>query len=444
MLSRLLHLEGNELKRLLPFFGLYFLVFCLLSMADGLSLALFVKRVGAASLPRYYALTAVLNLAVIAVYVSRAERLGSAKTFQLILAMTGAAFLGAYLSIEGISGGAGRAYGLLFAAREVAYTLLVMHFGTFLQDYFTRVELNRVLMVVYSGGRVGGIAGGALLELLATQVGLSSALLACIGISLLTMVGVALVARVASVVGSDADERSDEGLVRGDETEALERDALTSMRGFIAFAYRSPLVRWTSISSLVFMVARWVLNFQYNSYFERHFASDVELAAFMGRYTVIALSLSLGLQLFVMSRLVRAIGLKASNLVYAVLVSLALGANALHMGFGQAVASRALETELRFGMRNPVNQLIVNKLSRSLRVRVRAFSLGVLVPVGTLLGSGLLALLAGAGGALVGVLGVIAGAGYLGSCVGVNGSFLDSRGRARWATREEEPCRSES
>jgi ATP/ADP translocase len=444
MLSRLLHLEGNELKRLLPFFALYFLVFCLLSMADGLSLALFVKRVGAASLPRYYALTAALNLAMIAVYVARAERFGSTKTFQLILAMTGATFLGAWLSIEGFAGEAGRAYGLLFAAREVAYTLLVMHFGTFLQDYFTRVELNRVLMIVYAGGRFGGIAGGLALELIATHLGLSNALLACIGLSVITMVGVTFTRRALSHVESPEDERSDAGLVQGEDAESLERGALRSIRGFLTFALRSPLVRWTSISSLVFMGARWVLNYQYNSYFELHFASDVELAAFMGRYTMIALTVSLVLQLFVMSRLVAAIGLKASNLVYAVLVSVSLGANAIHMGFGQAIASRALETELRFGMRNPVNQLIVNKLSKPLRVRVRAWSLGVLIPVATLMTSGALAIFAAGTGALVGVFGVVLGAGYLGSCVGVNGSFREGAATPPPARAGEEPCRSES
>lgn len=427
MLSRLLHLEGDELKRLWPFFGLYFLLFCLLSMADGLSLALFVKRVGADALPRYYALTAAANLAMIGLYVARAERLGSAKTFQLILAMTGATFLGAYLSIEGIAGGAGRAYGVLFAAREVAYTLLVMHFGTFLQDYFTRLEMNRVLMVVYSGGRVGGIAGGALLETLATRFDLSSALLACLVLVAASMLVVSMTARFQRPVESEADERSDEGLVRDASIEELERRALTSLRGFVVFAWRSPLVRWTSISSLVFMIARWVLNYQYNTFFETHFGSDVELAAFMGRYTTIALTISLFLQLFVMSRLIRAIGLKSSNLVYGVLVSISLGANALHVGLAQAVASRALETELRFGLRNPVNQLIINKLSKALRVRVRAFSLGVLIPVGTLLSSGALALLAGFGGTLIGVFGVLVGAVYWGSCVGVNRSVHEAK-----------------
>src|SRR2546421_237459 len=62
-------------------------------------------------------------------------------------------------------------FGVLFVTREIAFTLVLMHFGTYLQDYFTRSELNRVLPVIYGGGRVGGIAGGWLLEHLSGTLG---------------------------------------------------------------------------------------------------------------------------------------------------------------------------------------------------------------------------------------------------------------------------------
>src|SRR5690606_15782471 len=103
-------------------------------------------------------------------------------------------------------------------------------------------------------------------------------------------------------------------------------------------------------------------------------------------------------------------------------------------------------SELRFGMRNPINQLVVNKLSKPMRVRVRAFSLGALIPVATLFASAVLTVVTRSGGAFVGAFGFVAGVGYFASCVGVNGSFFDGResSRARDDGRSEGACRSES
>ena len=55
-----------------------------------------------------------------------------------------------------------------------------------------------------------------------------------------------------------------------------------------------------------------------------------------------------------------------------------------------AIFARLVETELRFGLRNPITILITNKFSKSLRTRVRAWTMGVLNPLATLTASGML------------------------------------------------------
>src|SRR5262249_52592272 len=165
-----LFLRPGELARAWPFFGLYLLLFGAFTLADGLSLALFVKQAGAAQLPRSYALTAAANLVLIGGYVLVAERLGGARMFLLILTATAAVYAPAWVALRWRGGGAGW-LAALFVTREIAFTLVLMHFGTYLQDYFTRAELDRVLPVVYAGGRVGGIGGGWLLERLSPALG---------------------------------------------------------------------------------------------------------------------------------------------------------------------------------------------------------------------------------------------------------------------------------
>src|SRR5262249_10583452 len=144
-------------------------------------------------------------------------------------------------------------------------------------------------------------------------------------------------------------------------------------------------------SSVLYMVVRWFLNYQYNHFFEGYFADSAALAEFLGRYTQVALLLSLLLQLFVVNRLVAWVGLRGAYLGYGALVCGGALVCAPPMRVGVAVFSRLLETELRFGLRNPLMQLLTNKFSKALRIRVRAWTMGVLTPLGTLTSSALLA-----------------------------------------------------
>ncbi|MCI0459514.1 MAG: hypothetical protein L0Z62_21395 [Gemmataceae bacterium] len=133
MLRRLLFLQHGELRRLLPFFGLYLLVFAALTLADGLSLALFVKKAGSDRLPLAYALTALANLVLIGLYLLAADRVGAVRLFQAILAGSAVAYLAAWAAVRWGGGGEGW-YGLLFVSREITFTLVLMHFGTFVVD----------------------------------------------------------------------------------------------------------------------------------------------------------------------------------------------------------------------------------------------------------------------------------------------------------------------
>src|SRR5262245_28645225 len=158
MLRKLLFLDEGDLGRLLPFFMLYFVLFSALSLADGLSVALFVPIVGAARLPFAYGCVAVANLVLMSGYVSLADRIGSVRLFGLILGATALVFATVWVLLATAPRSALGCI-VLFAGREISFTLILMHFGTVLQDFFTREELNRVLTVIYAGGRLGGIAG---------------------------------------------------------------------------------------------------------------------------------------------------------------------------------------------------------------------------------------------------------------------------------------------
>src|SRR5437879_980071 len=78
-LRDVLFLKPDELERAWPFFLLYLLLFSAFAVADGVSVALFVKQVGAGHLPFVYALTALANLALVGGYVLWTERIGGTR-----------------------------------------------------------------------------------------------------------------------------------------------------------------------------------------------------------------------------------------------------------------------------------------------------------------------------------------------------------------------------
>jgi ATP/ADP translocase len=422
MVDRILYLQAGEFRRLLPFCGLYLVLFVALSLADGLSLTLFVKRVGTASLPACYAVTAVINLLLIVGYVLAIRRTTTRRIFAAILAGGATVCLGVWGASVLFDAG-DSPYSVLFVAREALFTLVLMHFGTFLQEWFSRDQLSRVMPIVYAGGRIGGIVGGALLE---AGSGLTSP------VHLLPVVGGLMAVGIAGLLLIPArteplidDEPQPAGPPSGDfPTDAAspraDAEAIDSVSGFVTFLRTSGLLYWTTITTVIFVGCRWVLNYQYSVFFENHFTDEAALAAFMGRYTQYALLISLLLQLFVINRLVAWIGLRGAHCVYSVLLLGGFGLNLLPMTLGSALISRFLESELRFGFRNPVAQLIVNQFTRAQRIVVRAWSLGALIPCSTLVISLILRLVAtGSGQFAVSLLGAAAGAGYFATSFGL-------------------------
>src|SRR5262249_22497668 len=270
------------------------------------------------------------------------------------------------------------------------FTLVLMHFGTYLQDYFTRQELNRVLPVIYAGGRVGGIAGGRLLEDLSALLGPLDVVPVFVGLCLASMLVLVVISHGRPRVHAPEAAHGDPGTDPVAGGPAAQQQACVSIGGFLHFAWASPLLFWTTVCSLLYMVVRWFLNYEYNRFFETYFADSTALAEFLGRYTQVALLVSLAVQLLVVNRLVAWLGVRGAYLAYGVLLCTGTLASIPPMTLAVAMLCRLIETELRFGLRNPLMQLLSNHSSKPLRLRVRAWTIGVLTPVGTLTASLLL------------------------------------------------------
>jgi ATP/ADP translocase len=378
MLSRLLYLEPCQLRRAWPFFALYLVLFAALTLADGLSLALFIVRVGTDQMPRFQALSAVCVMLSVCCYLRAAGRLDGVDVFTRILALPLLLFvlIWAALCLNILDD---RALGLLFLVREVTFTVVLLHFGAYLQDHFTQAELHRVMPMIYAGGRFGGIAGGAALEHLSRFTEPANLLLLLAGLLGVSIVGLQAMERFVT----RAEKRSEVAAV-GWPCDHKPADASNSLRGFLSLLWCSPLLFWITLATVTLFWCRIGIAFQCNRCFERDFAGEAELSAFLGRYAQIALIASSLFQLFILSRMVDWMGLRGAHLIYAALVAAAALCGGSNMSLAAAVFGRFVEVELRYSLRNPLAQMTVNRLHGPLRTQCRAWSMGILIPATTL------------------------------------------------------------
>lgn len=385
------------MRRLSPFFVLYLCLMTMLTLGEGGALALFVKQVGAEKLPLYYGITAPITFAIVVFYIWFAERLANTTLFRLILYMSLLLFGVGALLIYGRTYWDNilhfhlineLAYGSLIVGRELSFSLILIHFGSYLQDFFKRDELIRYTSFIYSGGRFGGILGGGIVLLLSSGVGLLHFIDLYFVLGLTCFVLLAIISHHRKPKGLIADQKI---LIQQQEQDAGPTEiSAPTMQSFWEYFKQSKLFLWVSMSTFFFILCRWALNFEYNRFFESYFPTAEAMGRFLGTYTMVAMAVGIVIQLLVIHRILDKLGVGKTFLTYGFVVLTGFMGFLVFPSIVTAVACRFIESELRLSYRNPVSILISNSFDRLHRKRARAFSLGLIIPLATLVASGLL------------------------------------------------------
>lgn len=335
-------------------------------LADGIVQALFLERVGAQYLPGLFALNAVLDVLAGALYLRLARGRPHGSFFVTLLLGTAAMTLGLRALLLA---GHPAVFVAAYALHGVATMVGALHWGTFLLDFFDQSRTGRVFPVVYSGARIGGIAGGLALATLA-RLGTENLL---IGVAVL-QAGAALVARaLAKAVPEVRAAHAGEG------------GALAEVRQGLGLARVSPLLRALAAGAVAMVLVRMTLRYLSGDALSSEM-NEAALARFLGQYTAIANALGFVFQVLLMPRLVMRIGVAGANLAYAILCVVALGGMAASSGIWTAAAARLVDAELKDAMKTPLSALFYGALPPASRARGRAFVLGLAVPAGAIAG----------------------------------------------------------
>lgn len=378
MLARLLNLQPPEMRSIAFLWLLYLLFSAATQLGDGVNQVLFLKRVGVGYLPHMFVVKAVLDVVVAVLYVPLAAHLGHPRTLSLLLALGG---LGVLILWIPAGSGLPLAYPVLYGFIEALSTLLKIHWGVLLLDHFSEEAARRVFPLIYTGARLGAITGGVMLSALARPLRAPNLLLLTGGLYLVSG-GLSL-----------GIKRTDDSPARDMAREAAAGRIIHLKQG-LSVGFGQPLLKSIALATAAMVLCRYGLRYLYSESFAASF-DEVGLASFYGVYIALANGGSIVLQVLVTPRLLMHVGVTLTNLIYA------LGILAVYLGIGlwpgllTAVVARLMETELKAAVKTPLSNLFYGAIPAAQRAAGRAFILGLVVPLFTLVASAVLATPAG-------------------------------------------------
>lgn len=404
-LGNLLSIKSNEWEGVLNFF-LVLLVFSFgFSFARSISMALLVGELGGNKLPIMYILidlTAMMGFIRYAHYTNKFSGLSILKFLLLSTALFSVIaqllfLLTAYWLPE-----QKWVYGFFFVGSSFFFIIISIHIGTVVASYFTAYQAKRVTHIINAGIPIGSILGGSslliLLKIFQVEpqylVGMFSG--ACFCAFLL----VRIVDRFSSPV------RIGETQMKGS------KNPLRELMSAFKYTLASKLMIFMSLCLILFVITQKFLEYQYQTViYVIVYKSVAERTAFFATYEIFANLALFFFQLFFTSRIVMAMGVGASNLVYPVLSTLAALALFIYF-FGKAlnpildnssmtimlilgIVTQFINQEMRWALRTPTNNFLFNAIPPALWGSNKAFLNGIVFPLSTLMASALLIFIMG-------------------------------------------------
>jgi ATP:ADP antiporter, AAA family len=313
--------------------------------------ALFLARLPPTQLPWVY-----LAMALVAVLLSElpsAGAKGRMRGLGLSAALVGAALvtfafwaLGSWKSPWALRA--------LYVWTGLVGSLVVVEFWLILGEIFTITQAKRVYRIVGTGSVLGAVAGAGLARLISMRLNADDLLLAAAAAMLATGLGPALLLRRPEASAGVAGP----GHIPHSLSEIRER------------LRQQPYVTRLAGLTLVSTVALTLADYVFKSAVADHIPAD-QLGTFFATVYMVLNLLALLTQLFLMSSLLRGLGLHGAMYVLPSLLALGAGAVAFGGGLVAALLLKGADGALRQSVHRTCNELLFLPIPDGLRARVK-------------------------------------------------------------------------
>lgn len=365
-LAKWLQIFPGEGKVVAYALALNFLLGIGMAIGSGSSESLFFKQFGVEYVPHTLFATALLLFFFGIIYAAVADRITHATLAIRLIALVTALLLALWLSMRA-GGGRGAILGY-YLCFTVTAELLISHSYQYFQGFFDATQGKRLVPLISAGQRLGGIAGGLLVGIMARHFPIENLILAWV----VTLILSALL--IASW---------HKGEPRRSAGSAMRRiGPLRSIGEGLRYARSSRFMQLTAAGVFGMMVLVSTQNYLASTVFTRHFADTRALAEFFGWYLVFVNTLTLVLQSAFTGRLLRKFGLKTMNLVFPLTSLATFGLMTLSASLGAAMLAQLNSRGLLRAFRHPVYNLYFHAIPAHLQGRASAMQVGLVVPLG--------------------------------------------------------------
>jgi len=322
--------------------------------------SLFLVQLEPSQLPLVYILTALVAAPVTAAYARagmrrRLDRLIALTTVVLMISLVLMRWL-VQIRYDWV-------YYAFYGFVSVAGGLTTSQFWLLANGVFDATQAKRLFPVLGLGGIAGAFVGGEITSLLVRNLGISTEDLLLVGVVVLAAAGF-LSRQVWKLRPAGFD---------GPRGTATSENTGGVVKGIVKPVLRSRhLMLTVGIISLTVMTASFV-DFQFKTISWQTYSSERELTAFLGRFYGRMSLVSLGIQILLAARLLRAIGVGGVLLVLPGVLALGTTAMVVAPGIAAAMFLRGSDIGLKYSLDKTSRELLFLPIPLALKKRTKVF-----------------------------------------------------------------------
>lgn len=389
IVSKLVNIRTHEWPRLLLFCLMNLLLAISYTWSSATIEASFLKLVGLGFLPWFFVVKAALSIPAVALYTAFADRVANNKLLIAVLLIGMAGIATGILSLS--LGMIAIAYLLLYIVSYVPLSdIFAIQWQTYRDGFYDSQSIKRIIPILGTASRIAGIIGGLTLPLVNHQLSAEQILLLW-----LVALGavVALIRFMPNLL--QEDPKISEGPLSRSPVATRKRHTSYSdnVREGYRYVAQSSFLRWMALVTLVMVVLLNFLQYQYSQVLLQELKTTQNISNFLGQVYGLTNLLVLPIQLFLLSRIVSRVGVGNANLIFPVGMLLSSASLIALPGTLTAALAYFGRTTFYNTFGASVNTLLYNAVALRVKGRARAFITGLVSPIGSVIGGGLLLLL---------------------------------------------------
>ena len=252
--------------------------------------------------------------------------------------------------------------GRVFYIWTAIFNLFVVSvFWAFMADVFTSGQGKRLFGFISAGGTLGGIAGSTITSTLVGHLGPTYLLLVSVALLEVAVFSVRRMSRLAETLRVKRGLPQQEGIIGG------------GVLAGISHAARSPYLLNISLYMLLFTILSTFLYFQMADIVDQTFTDRAARTAFFARVDLLVNLLTLGIQLFLTGRTLKALGVALTLTLLPALSAMGFFTLGLLPTIAAIVAFQVLRRAGNFAIARPTREVLYTVLPREDRYKAKSF-----------------------------------------------------------------------